>query len=109
MPDKPLFWHEFSRLDNLITSFINNLPAQLPAAAPGDACETLVACTVARVAVIQLHIRFSREQERSRDSCVAAANAVVATIRDIDAGRIGYIDPIMAVCSLLPCYHSRIY
>ena len=96
MPDKPLFLHEFSRLDNLIAAFINTLP-QIQAVAPGDGSETLVACTIARVAVIQLHIPLVAEQERSRDSCVAAANSIVGTTQNLDTNHVGYIDPIMAV------------
>ncbi|KIP11315.1 hypothetical protein PHLGIDRAFT_124964 [Phlebiopsis gigantea 11061_1 CR5-6] len=102
MPDKQLFLHEFSRLDNLITAFINTLP-QVRRVTPGEACDVLIACTVARVAVIQLHIRFVREQERSRDSCVATANSIVATLQNIDVGRVGFIDPIMAILLSAVC------
>ena len=96
MPDKPLFLHEYSRLDNLIAAFINTLP-QIQVVTAGESSDTLVACTLARVAVIQLHIPLVAEQERSRDSCVAAANSVVAMVQNLSTNHVGYIDPIMAV------------
>ena len=100
MLDKPLFWHEFSALNGLINAFVNNLP-QTTAVTQGNHLDVLVACTVARVAVIQLHIRFAREQAASRDACLAAANAILATVQNLRADRVGYIDPIMAVSSAL--------
>lgn len=79
-----------------MTAFINNLPA-LPVVTPGEACELLVACTIARTAVIQLHIRFARENARSHDSCVAAATSILATIQHVDVHQLEFLDPIMAV------------
>jgi hypothetical protein len=96
MPNQHAFWREFAALDNLITSFINYLP-HLLVISPGDALETLVACTIAQVAVIQLHVRFSKEQAGSRDSCIAAANSILATVQNLNINTLGYLDPIMAV------------
>lgn len=109
MPDKPVFWHEFSALDALINTFVNNLPPA-PAVTPGDSdsLEHLVACTVARAAVIQLHIRFAREQVTSRDSCLASANAILATVQNVTVNHVGCIEPIVAVSNGLPrCMHLR--
>ena len=79
-----------------MTNFINNLP-QVQMVAPGKPLETLVACTVARVAVIQLHIRFFGERPSSRDSCIATANSILATIQTLDVNTLGYVDPFVAV------------
>lgn len=96
MLDKPLFWHEFAALDNLINSFINKFPSA-SAALQADTSELLVARTIARVATIQLHIRFSKEQPASHGAFLAAADAALATVQSIDPDRAGCVDPIMAV------------
>ncbi|GJE98222.1 C6 transcription factor domain-containing protein [Phanerochaete sordida] len=95
MPDKPVFWHEFAALDGLVRGFVERFP-QVPPALQGDALERLVARTVAHGAVIQLHIRFAKEQAGSHDACLAAANAVLAGVQGVGP-QLGYIDPIMAI------------
>ena len=96
MPDRDGFIREFNKLDGLISSFISNLP-QSTTVSRGEGCERLVASTIARVASIQLHIRFAGDQARSRERCVSAANAIVVSVQHVRASQQGYLDPIMAV------------
>lgn len=96
MPNTNEFWHEFNKLDSLINAFITGLP-QVTMVSRGDSCERLVASTIARVAVIQLHVRFVREQARSRQRCLMAANEIVTSVQDIKSVDLGFLDPIMAV------------
>lgn len=97
MSDYDTFRREFIALDNLITRFTNNLPPviRINSSNP-DARDILVASTLARVAAIQLHTPFVRSQSRSRDACLAYAQAVVATVQNI-GGNVEFLDPIMAV------------
>ena len=111
MPNRDTFIREHTTLDNLISTFITNLP-QHATIARGDSCERLVASTIARVASIQLHIRFARDQARSRERCLAAANGIVASVQHARASQLGFLDPIMAVSdpsfvfSTYVAYHS---
>lgn len=101
MSDYDTFWREFLALDNLITRFTSNLPTiiRISSSSP-DARDVLVASTLARVAAIQLHTPFVRSQTRSRDACLAYAQAVVATVQNI-GGNVEFLDPIMAVSQTL--------
>lgn len=96
MPNRDNFVREFNNLDNLINAFISSLP-QASTVARGESLERLVASTIARVASIQLHIRFAPDQARSRERCVSAATALVSSAQHIRASQLGFIDPIMAV------------
>lgn len=96
MPNPDTFWHEFNKLDNMISTFIDSLP-QVIVVSRGENCERLIASTIARVASIQLHVRFARDQARSRQRCILAANAIVTSVRDIRVNELGWLDPIMAV------------
>lgn len=96
MPNTDMFWHEFNKLDNVIDAFLTSFP-QAIIVSRGDSCERLVANTIARVAFIQLHVRFVGEQARSRQRCLIAANAIVTSVRDLRSNDIGFMDPIMAV------------
>ncbi|KAF7792786.1 hypothetical protein EIP86_003885 [Pleurotus ostreatoroseus] len=95
MPNTNEFWHEFNKLDSLINAFITAFPQVIVASRGGR--ERLVAGTIARVAVIQLHVRFVREQTRSRQRCLMAANEIVTSVQDIKRDNLGFLDPIMAV------------
>ena len=101
MQNRSSYIREFNTVDNLVIAFINSLP-QVTTVSRGDSCELLVAGTIARVASIQLHIRFAVEQARSRERCVTAANAIVASVQHVRASQLGFIDPIMAVS----CYNN---
>ena len=96
IPDRDGFIREFNRLDNIISTFIGHLP-QSTTVSRGESCEYLVANTIARVASIQLHIKFAVDQARSRERCIAAANAIVSSTQHVRASQLGYLDPIMAV------------
>ncbi|KAJ3558426.1 hypothetical protein NM688_g927 [Phlebia brevispora] len=95
MPHANLFWSQFNTLDNLINAFIANFPP-IPVLSR-DTSERLVASTIARVATVQLHVRFVGEQARSRQRCLIAASAIVTSIRDVRSNDLGFIDPIMAI------------
>ena len=99
MPNRDGFVREFTNLDNLINAFINSLP-QATTVTRGESLERLVASTIAKVASIQLHIRFAPDQARSRERCVSAATAIVSSVQHVRASQLGFIDPIMAVSSV---------
>ncbi len=63
-----------------------------------DALEILVASTLARVAAIQLHHRFSGNQQALslRDTCVQHAQMVAAAVQTVGQ-EVKILDPIMAV------------
>ena len=99
MPHRDNFVREFNNLDGLINAFISSLP-QASTIARGESLERLIASTIARVASIQLHIRFAPDQARSRERCVSAATAIVSSVQHVRASQLGFIDPIMAVSDL---------
>ncbi|CAL1711048.1 unnamed protein product [Somion occarium] len=91
MPNIATLQDECLAFDGFVTNFISTLTIN-----PRNR-DDLVTLTLARVALIQLHVNFASTERRSRDSCMAAARAALAVIRDICAAELGYIDPIMAI------------
>lgn len=105
------FWNEFNRLDNLIVRFIGNLPPMRNHNEKDpDALEILVASTLARVAAIQLHHRFSgnRQTPSLRDTCVQHAQMVAAAVQTVGQ-ELKILDPIMAVSWHLQRLACHIY
>ncbi|KAI0691507.1 hypothetical protein BC835DRAFT_1417074 [Cytidiella melzeri] len=97
--DTSTFCHTFAAVDDVITRFTSRLPPighVVGSNDDKDALDTLVASTLARVAVIQLHHRFSGSHARSRDVCVSCAQTVVATLQGLEPS-VKFLDPIMAV------------
>ncbi|KAH8103333.1 hypothetical protein BXZ70DRAFT_719990 [Cristinia sonorae] len=85
-------------LDGLITTFINALPPSTDAGTVG----LMVTHTLARVALIRLHLSLKRQDQASKDSCVAAADSALAILDRLNIQATGtrvVIDPILPVGS----------
>lgn len=69
--------------------------------------EMIVARTLARIALIRLHCKHKEREQRSRDACIAAADAALAVVRDMNLGSVVCVDPIMAVCTRV-CFSTSL-
>ena len=81
-------------LDDFVTRFIQTLPVN------PQSRDELVTAALAHVTLIQLHIHLADTERKSRDACVAAARATLATAQSMQLAHIGFIDPIMAVSTV---------
>ena len=88
------FQRECVILDDFVTRFIQTLPVN------PQSRDELVTAALAHVTLIQLHIHLANTERKSRDACVAAARATLATAQSMQLAHIGFIDPIMAVSSV---------
>lgn len=85
--------------DEVITKFSSTLVPvlDLPPQGVTTTSEHIFIRALARVALIRLHCNFKRQQQRSRDACIAAADSALAVIRELDLSNAKLVDPIMAV------------
>ncbi|OBZ78441.1 hypothetical protein A0H81_02005 [Grifola frondosa] len=96
MPD--LIYNAASHgLHHIIDHFTSQLAALGYGNSLEDARQLVVARTTACAASIQLHRHFTDNDPTSHQHCIVAANAAVAILDTVDALRLGFLDPIMAI------------
>ncbi|KAK7691462.1 hypothetical protein QCA50_004861 [Cerrena zonata] len=88
--DMSAFQHECVVLDDFVSKFLNTLPVN------PESRDDLVTAALGHVALIQLHMTLSTSERKSRDACVAAARATLATLQTIHSSQMGFINPIVA-------------
>ena len=94
---------DFSHLDALIENYIQGLPAlsslqnSFPRPSPELIRSLVVTHSLARVAVVQLHIAFADESLKSAAKCLSACKAIIGAISCVAATTLCNVDPLMLV------------
>ena len=96
MPDLQRYFTDLVALENRIARFTSQL-VHINMNSLNDARAVVVARSFTAVAIILLHRRFATHEQTSRQKCLAAANAMVATLDAINVQNLAYIDAVMAV------------